>query len=168
MRSPAAISTSTEKSERVNSLCLLWVAALGIIAWGIFRDTSDAQFLEPPPLVRFTGVLVVVSDEAKRDMNGLFITINNTERVLLTTRAETLSGSYRGGPILSRLFPKQVSIVGDPALLQKLQQDSTIGKPLTVEGRLYFDSRRLFLSDLYIAEDQPPPTPARDKPAGIL
>jgi hypothetical protein len=111
----------------------------------------------------------MVSDEAKRDLNALFVTINNTERILLTTRAETLSGNYRGASILSRLFPRRVTIIGDDDLLQKLQQDSILGKPLTLEGRLYFGSRQLFLSNLQVPEEpQSPPQPKRDKPAGIL
>lgn len=132
---------------------LLFFVMLSAVGFACFR-AAQARILEPPPLVRLTGEIAPVNDEAKRDISALFVLIDETERMLVVRQAEILTSDYRGTPVLQRLFPRQMRIIGETALLQELLKPEMIGKPIVVEGYLYFDTRQLLVADLYLKEDQ--------------
>jgi hypothetical protein len=141
-------ATWSNGATRLLLLCAAVVCVVGTLR----QEIGHAQLLQFPPLVRFIGSFVDISDEAKRESNALFTVIDNTERIFLVTSAEVLSSNYRDLPILSRLFPKQIRIIGKDELIGKLRQAGTLKKLMFLEGYLYIESRHFLLANVQLSE----------------
>jgi hypothetical protein len=120
--------------------------------------------IEPPPLVRFTGALLPIEEEGHRGLHALIVLINEKRWIFRLKKVETLTGRNRGWSILQDLFPPQVRFTGPANLIQLLQKPESEGKLLVIEGRLYTGDRRLFVTAVEEAAEEP----KRTKPAGIL
>ncbi len=137
-------------------------ALLLLVFWS---SAAPAQiFIEPPSLVRFTGVLLPVEEKAHRNVHTLTVLIKEKKWILRLTKVETLAGRNRGWSILQDLFPPQVRFSGPEPLIQLLQKPESEGKLLKIEGRLYIGDRRFLVT----AVEEAPEKPKRTKPVGIL
>jgi hypothetical protein len=118
--------------------------ALSFYVFAISRQVH--AFPVTPPRVRFTGVLVPISDQSR---NGLLENVNviiETERLtFLIDKMQTVGGVGLNRVILQRLFPPLVHFIGPDDLIRRLKSLETAGEVLTIEGLLYTTSRTLFL-----------------------
>ncbi len=119
--------------------------------------------IEPPPLVRFTGILLPVEEDQPQSLHhSLYITIQGKAWLFRLARVENLTDSRYGWTLLRRLFPPRVRFTGPEHLIALLKELSE--KPFTVEGRLYLGSRMLYVTAVEKAKEEP----KRPRPEGIL
>ena len=118
--------------------------ALSFYAFAISRQVH--AFPVTPPRVRFTGVLVPISDQSR---NGLLENLNviiETERLtFLIDKMQIVGGVGLNRVLLQRLFPPLLHLTGPDDLVGRLKRLETTHKALTIEGLLYTVSRTLFL-----------------------
>jgi hypothetical protein len=137
-----------------------FVVCVGAFAtWATAETPVAAQGLpqvEPPPLVRLTGVLVPIEKSSlTNEPSTLTVRIGESKYLLKIRKFEKLSGqSMTDLRLLERLFPPFLRMTGPEPLLLSLQDLSAAGKPVAVEGRLYSDDRLLLLTD--VQEETPP------------
>ncbi len=133
----------------------LVVCASAFVVWAVTEAPVAAQSilpLEPPPLVRMTGMLVPFSTSPHDRRSTLTVRIKDNRYILQIKTFEKLTG--RGATelhLLQSLFPPFLRVEGPEPLLLSLQDSSAAGKPISLEGRLYTSDRLLFLTD-FLAE----------------
>ena len=112
-----------------------------------FPVISTAQINpEPPPLVRFTGSFLPLSETKTPGLSSLTVSIKETKWRFHITKVEKLSGRDPSGTrLLESLFPRDLRFTGPPHLLNALQDPQIKGALMTVEGRLYVGERMLLL-----------------------
>jgi len=137
---------------------------LVLVLWSTTAPAQIGPRFGSPPLVRFTGSLLPISEEGHRGLYTLTVLIKEKKWIFKLAKVQVLTGSGRGWAILQDLFPPQVRFFGPGDLIQLLQKPESEGKLLIIEGRLYTGDRRLWLTAVKeVAEE-----PKRTKPAGIL
>ena len=128
--------------------------------WAATETLTVAQGLpqvEPPPLVRLTGVLVPIAmfPPASR-LSTLTVKIGENKYILKIKKFEKLTG--QGATelhLLESIFPPFLRFTGPESLLFSLQDASAAGKMFAIEGRLYPGDRLLLLTDVQAEETSP-------------
>lgn len=135
----------------------------GLVFWSA-SASAQISWSEPPPLVRFTGTLLPLTDKIRRPTLTVFI--KGKRWGFRIAKVQKLTGSSPDGWRLVRsLFPPMVHFVGPERLLSLLQERDTLGRRLSVEGHLYVGSRlflvmrveRIAKAHVPEASCQPPP-----------
>jgi len=122
-------------------------AILLALSFHVFAISRQVHaFPVTPPRVRFTGVLVPISDQSR---NGLLENLNviiETERLtFLIDKMQIVGGVGLNRVLLQRLFPPLLHLTGPDDLVDRLKRLETAHRALTIEGLLYTVSRTLFL-----------------------
>jgi hypothetical protein len=109
---------------------------------------STAQISpDPPPLVRFTGSFLPLTETKPPGLSTLTVSIKKKKWRFLITKVEKLSGRDPSGTrLLESIFPPQLRLTGPAPLLSLLQDPQVEGKPLIVEGHLYIGDRMFFVT----------------------
>jgi hypothetical protein len=112
-----------------------------------FPVTSTAQINpEPPPLVRFTGSFLPLSETKTPGLSSLTVSIKETKWRFRITKVEKLSGRDPSGTrLLESLFPRQLRFTGPKHLLDVLRDPQIEGRLMTIEGRFYVGERMFLL-----------------------
>lgn len=112
-----------------------------------FPVISTAQINpEPPPLVRFTGSFLPLSETKPPGLSTLTVSIKETKWRFHITKVEKLSGRDPSGTrLLESLFPRHLRFVGSNHLLNILRDPQIEGTLMTIEGRLYVGERMFLL-----------------------
>ena len=113
-----------------------------------FPVTATAQINpEPPPLVRFTGSFLPLSETKTPRLSTLTVSIKETKWRFHIAKVEKLSGRDPSGTrLLESIFPPHLRLTGPDHLLSRLQDPQVQGKPLTLEGHLYVGERMFFVT----------------------
>ena len=121
---------------------LIWI---GAPAPGLAFGPQHLPFFvpEPPPLLRFSGLLLSVPPPEDSEMRSLAVTIGQGKWDFQLKDVEALSGSHSGSLVLSQVFPRQLRFVGPEKFLQQIQDSAKAGKFVVVEGHLYTGSYKL-------------------------
>ncbi|MGE0824891.1 MAG: hypothetical protein AB7G75_16800 [Candidatus Binatia bacterium] len=102
---------------------------------------------EPPPLVRFTGSFLPVSEGQNSTLSTLTVSIKGKRWWFRIAKIEKLTGRHSSGTrLLQSLFPRFLHLTGPEHLLNTLQDPQIEGQPLTLEGRLYVGEHMLFVT----------------------
>jgi len=121
--------------------------------WAATETLTVAQGLpqvEPPPLVRLTGVLVPIEKSPPASgLSTLTVKIGESKYLLQIKKFEKLTGqSTTELRLLEGIFPPFLRLTGPEPLLLSLQDTSATGKAFSIEGRLYRDDRFLLLTNV--------------------
>lgn len=132
-----------------------WIAVLPLLGFLLGWTVSPAPGLafgpqhlpffvpEPPPLLRFSGLLLSTPPQEESTMRPLAVTIGQGKWDFQLKNVEALSGSHSGSLVLSQVFPRQLRFVGPKKFLQQIQDSAKTGKFVVVEGHLYIGSYKL-------------------------
>ena len=105
----------------------------------------DVPRLSVPPLIRLTGTLHP-PEEKGAPVHALTVYIGDSQWNFWLTDIDNLSGPPYGWLTLTDLFPRELRFSGPDDLLAPLQQPNVVGKPVSVEGRLYTVYRKLVVT----------------------
>jgi hypothetical protein len=134
---------------------------VGMLApWAVMEKLVMAQGLpqvEPPPLVRLTGVLVPIETSPPASgLSTLTVRIGENKYILKIKNFEKLTGqSTTELRLLESIFPPFLRLIGPEPLLVSLQDFSATRKVFSIEGRLYRADRFLLLTDIQAEETSP-------------
>lgn len=104
---------------------------------------------EPPPLVRFTGSFLPLTETTAPDLLTLTMSIKETKWRFRIAKVEKLSGRDPSGTrLLESLFPRHLHITGPAHLLDRLRDPQIAGTVLTLEGHLYVGEHMFLLSTI--------------------
>lgn len=93
---------------------------------------------EPPPLVRFTGSFLPVTEGKAAGHSSLNVSIKSVKWRMQIAKVEKLSGrSPSGTRLLEGLFPRQLHFTGPAELLNVLRDPQIEGQMIIIEGHLY-------------------------------
>ena len=132
-----------------------WIAVLPLLGFLLGWTGSPVPLLafgpqhlpffvpEPPPLLRFSGLLLSTPPQEENAMRPLAVTIGRDKWDFQLKNVEALSGSHSGSLVLSQVFPRQLRFVGPEKLLQQIQDSAKAGKFVVVEGHLYIGAYKL-------------------------
>ncbi|MSQ48118.1 MAG: hypothetical protein EXR78_06985 [Deltaproteobacteria bacterium] len=110
--------------------------------------TATAQINpEPPPLVRFTGSFLPLSETKPLGLSTLTVSIKETKWRFHITKVEKLTGRDPSGTrLLESLFPRHLRFIGPDHLLNVLRDPQIEGTVMTIEGHLYVGERMFLLT----------------------
>jgi hypothetical protein len=103
----------------------------------------------------------IVPLEEKRDSRTFDLMAGeNTWRFRVTRADNRGSSSVTGWRILQDVFPRILNLVGDQKIIQPLMQPEVVGKDFKLNGRLYLQSNKYFLSSVseVLEEEELPET----------
>lgn len=132
-----------------------WIAVLPLLGFLLGWTGAPAPLLafgpqhlpffvpEPPPLLRFSGLLLSTPPQEDSTMRPLAVTIGRDKWDFQLKNVEALSRSHSGTLVLSEVFPRQLRFVGPEKFLQQIQDSAKTGKFVVVEGHLYRGSYKL-------------------------
>ena len=104
---------------------------------------------EPPPLVRFTGSLLPLSEAKAAGLSTLTVSIKETKWQMRIDRVEKLTGRDPSGTrLLESIFPPQLRFTGPEHLLNVLRDPQIEGTVMTIEGRLYIGERMFLVTSI--------------------
>lgn len=110
-------------------------------------------YMHVPPLVRFTGTLHPSENRNDDSWPTLGISVRGQEWQFRLTNVEVLTGTNYGSMILSDIFPPHLRLSAPEDLLARLERPEIVGKPLSIEGRLYRANRVLLVTALEDASE---------------
>ena len=126
---------------------LMVVVPLVLSFWPTAASAQAVPYIEPPPLVRFTGALHPLEEKGRGGLLTLTVSVKDTKWIFRIAKVEKLTGRNPSGwRLLQDLFPQQVRFVGPAELLHPLQEPEIVGKLLIIEGRLYTGDRMLLIT----------------------
>lgn len=105
--------------------------------------SARVPYPNPTPQMRFTGTLLPLEAQYYGDLSTLTVFIRGQYRLLRLEAVEELTARERDHTILQDLFHRQVRLYGPDDLIFSLQQPQSVGKLLTIEGRLYLGQSHL-------------------------
>lgn len=127
-----------------------------VVVWGTFLAMAamvlgtTAAFARmhiltgPPPLVRFTGTLMLDADHPG-DSNSLYFSVRGQEWLFQVTDVKMIP-ERRDAFILKDIFPGTLRVSGPSAVMDAFQSPDIEGQTITLEGRLYVDDRRFLIT----------------------
>jgi hypothetical protein len=118
-----------------------------------FPRPPITPYIHIPPLVRFTGTLHPSEEQNDDSLHTLWISVRGKEWQFRLTNVEVLTGTNYGWMILSDIFPPHLRISAPENLLAWLERPEIVGKPFTIEGRLYRANRVLLVTALEEASE---------------
>jgi len=144
---------------------LIVIVPLVLSFWSTAASAQAFPYIEPPPLVRFTGALHPLEDKSRGGLLTLTVSIKDTKWIFRIAKVEKLTGGDASGwRLLQDLFPPQLRFVGPAELLRPLQDPEVAGKRLIIEGRLYTGDRMFYITSVEESAEKPQQT----KPEGLL
>lgn len=145
------------QKEQVMTRQLPALVLLITASWFTPAVAQSIPQIEPPPLVRLTGVLQPLAEKGHNSLHTLTVSIQGQEKLLRITKVEKLTGrSPDGWRLVQSLFPPRVRLVGSADFLRLLQEPKLEGAPLVIEGRLYVGDRMLLVTAVAEAPRDPP------------
>jgi hypothetical protein len=152
----AKMNPALKKKAVLGILFGVILCAFATSVQGFARPTPLIRPFVPPPLVRFTGTLSPLGEKGGDGLHTLRVFVKDKEWLLHLENVETLTATNRiGWMILSDLFPRQLHLIGPADLLSFLQAAEQTGKPVSIEGRLYFSDRMFAVTAAGEAPDKP-------------
>jgi hypothetical protein len=132
------------------------VALLVSLLWA---GTVGAQSVYPdrPMRLRVTGTLLPVEEQKRDDLVTVNIFVQDKPWLLRMGKVEELTEMERERAVKDDVLLRQVRFYGPDALMQRLQQPGSVGKVLTIEGRLDTKERRFLVTAVEEATDATPP-----------
>lgn len=125
-----------------------WLATVALLVAVFLTSVASARFPypNPTPQVRFTGTLLPLKAQNHGDFFTLTVFIRGQYRLLRLEAVEELTARECDRTIIQELFHRQIRLYGPDDLILSLQQPESVGKLLTIEGRLYPRDRRLLIA----------------------
>src|SRR5262249_38072235 len=115
---------------------------------------TTAQSADPPTYpdrpkdIRVTGALLAPSAKEEEDIVTVNIFLGDEPRLLRVGSVENLSPDEKERAVDAGILMRQVRFYGPDDLMKRLQQPETVGKVLTIEGRLDFQERRFLVKSV--------------------
>ena len=115
---------------------------------------TTAQSADPPTYpdrpkdIRVTGALLAPSAKEEEDIVTVNIFLGDEPRLLRVGSVENLSPDEKERAVDAGILMRQVRFYGPDDLMKQLQQPETVGKVLTIEGRLDFNERRFLVKSV--------------------
>ena len=154
MQKPATLNmTSVHPNQTPRlvyfSLCLY----LCLSSHAFAQIGAGAPRFHQPPLVRITGTLVPLEEKQHGKLQTITVHVKGKSWKLRVEKIITLTATRRSGSsLLHDLFPRKLHLIGADDLLAPLQQETIVGKPIVLEGRLFVGNNQLLLSDVLVNE----------------
>ena len=111
------------------------------------RDSCAFRVGASPFAIDLTGTIIPLDERGDTRTFDLR-SGENTWRFKVTRANNRGSGSVTGWRILHDIFPRVLNLVGDQKIIQPLMQPEVVGKNFKLNGKLYFQSRKYFLSSV--------------------
>lgn len=124
----------------------LTTSALLVAVFWANVASAHAPYPNPTPRVRVTGMLLPLDAQDRRDHSTLPVFIQGQHRLLRLDTVEELMARERDRTILRELCPRQVRLYAADDLILPLLRPESVGKFLTIEGRLSLRERRLLIT----------------------
>ena len=132
---------------------LVMIVAVGALlgAFGRVRKAVPA-ISDSPLVVTMSGTLQPVNAQDSHGLNTLTVTIGGKQKWLFNVkRVETVTEAQPGGMLLNEIFPPALSIEGSTSDIAVLEDPNVVGKPVTLQGFLYFADRTFYVGDVSVA-----------------
>lgn len=127
--------------------------------WGTNALGADTVYPEHPKDVRITGSLLPFTEAAREDIIMVHVFLGDEPRLLRIGSIENLSADEKERAVDEGILMRQVRFYGEDEVMQRLQQSATLGKVLTIEGRLDVQQRRFLVKSVTEKSEKKTETP---------
>jgi len=108
-----------------------------------------------PAVVRMVGVVQSFDEEKSHGLNTLTLTFEEKKWLFQVSRVDIQSGMDPGTSLLDNIFPPELRLMGESTVLAPLEESTTVGKTITLEGALSVGERNYNVTSVSIAGGTP-------------
>jgi len=108
-----------------------------------------------PVIVRMVGVVQSFDEKKSHELNTLTLTFEEKKWLFQVSRVDVQSGIDPGTSLLDSIFPPELRLMGESTILAPLEESTSVGKTITLEGALSVGERNYNVTSVSIAEGTP-------------